>query len=211
MTLLQTVPMPERIAALPKNHAGYPVPWFVAWIDDKPDFRVMDIDRLRDAIHFGKCWICGETLGRNHSYVVGPMCAVNLISAEPPSHTECAEYSAKVCPFLTIPKKTRREGRMPEGGLTSAGVMISRNPGVALVWTTRQKIRPFTPPGGGVLFQLPPALEVSWWAEGREATRAEVEESVRTGLPALYEVEDDPRAHKEIDRRLDLARELFPA
>ena len=28
---------PARIARLPRNQAGYPVPWFVAWFDDVPE------------------------------------------------------------------------------------------------------------------------------------------------------------------------------
>ena len=35
-------PMPSRIAALPVDERGYPVPWFVAWIDGKPEFRCAD-------------------------------------------------------------------------------------------------------------------------------------------------------------------------
>lgn len=212
MTALQTVEMPGRIAKLPRNHAGYPVPWFVEWIDGKPDFRIMDAAKLRLAVKFRLCWICGEKMGRTVSYVVGPMCSINLISAEPPSHTECAVYSARVCPFLINPEKERRERRMPEGVTDAAGIMLARNPGVALVWTTKHDPRIFQPPGGGILFSLPPPIEVSWWAEGRAATRKEVEESVASGLPTLLSLDgDDPRAVAEVRRREDRARELYPA
>jgi hypothetical protein len=34
--------MPESVGRLPVDHRGYPVPWFVAWIDGKPEFRCAD-------------------------------------------------------------------------------------------------------------------------------------------------------------------------
>jgi hypothetical protein len=36
------------------------------------------------------------------SFVVGPMCGINRNSAEPPSHKECAQWSARNCPFLSV-------------------------------------------------------------------------------------------------------------
>lgn len=211
MSLLTEVEMPPRIAKLPRNHAGYPVPFFTPWIDGKPDFRLMDEEKIHLAMHHRLCWICGEGLGRIVSYVAGPMCAVNRISAEPPSHTDCAEYSAKVCPFMTMPKKERREGRMPEEARDPAGVMIARNPGVSMVWTTRKDLQIVRDPNGGILFSLPDPTEVSWWSEGREATREEVEESVKSGLPILLEADpDDRHAKLEIERRLVAAITLFP-
>jgi len=209
---LMTVEMPERIAALPTNHAGYPVPWFVAWVDGKPDFRLMDEEKIHLAIIDRLCWICGDGLGRWQTYAVGPMCAVNRISAEPPSHTECAVYAAQVCPFLITPTKGRREGRLPGETKDAAGFMLKRNPGVVLLWTTRSDPMPFRAPGG-LLFTLPDPVSVLWFSEGRSATRAEVIASIESGLPALLELDgDDPRAKAEVDRRYDeVKRTLLPA
>lgn len=72
------VDMPPRIARLPVNDAGYPVPWFVAWIDGKPDFRVIGPAKLPKAVKEGRCWICGDKItGPTVAFVIGPMCAVN--------------------------------------------------------------------------------------------------------------------------------------
>jgi hypothetical protein len=68
--------LPPRIAKLPVDR-GYPVPWFVAWVDGKPEFRVMDHRRLVRAIKESRCWVCGQKLGAIRAYVLGPMCAVN--------------------------------------------------------------------------------------------------------------------------------------
>lgn len=175
--------MPARIQRLKVDARGYPVPWFVAWIDGKPDFRVIDTPKLPLAYHNRLCWICGEKLGANLAFVVGPMCAVNRTTAEPPSHRDCAEFSAKACPFLTLPKAVRRESNLPEH-VQPAGEMITRNPGVALVYIT-DGYRPFSDGSGGVLFRMNQAKEVLYFAKGRTATRDEIMESINSGLPLL--------------------------
>lgn len=203
--------MPKRIANLPRTEAGYPVPWFVAWIDGKPDFRVMEADKLRAAIRTHVCWICGETMGAYKAFVIGPMCAVNRVSAEPPSHTDCALYAAKACPFLTNPKQKRRENNLPVEGEDPAGIMIKRNPGVALVWVTRS-YELFSDGQGGVLFRIGNPVAVYWLAEGREATREEVMASIDSGLPTLREMaeRDGPEAIIELSQKHHAAIELVP-
>lgn len=181
----QAVRVPDRIAALPRNRAGYPVPYFVATIDGEPDFRVAKTFAAIACIADQRCWICGQRGGRDlAAFTIGPMCAVNRITSEPPAHVECAEYAARTCPFLTRPAMVRRERGLPVGG-TVAGTMIKRNPGVALVWVTHQWT-PF-PATNGLLFELGEPSAVSWWAHGRPATRAEVVTSIDSGLPLLLE------------------------
>lgn len=192
-------PMPERIARLPLDHRGYPVPWFVAWVDGEgnpvspgegtADFRVIAPDRISDAVTFSQCWICGQRTGANVAYVIGPMCAVNRVSSEPPSHRDCAIFAAIACPFLTRPHAKRREAGLPEDALDPAGFALKRNPGVALVWVTRG-VKTFPVPGG-YLFDAGDPTETLWFAEGREAQHApEVEASIASGLPALQEMAD---------------------
>jgi len=42
-----------------------------------------------------RCWLCGQPLGKFMCFVVGPMCAINKTSAEPPSHRDCALYAVQ--------------------------------------------------------------------------------------------------------------------
>jgi hypothetical protein len=202
--------MPDRIAKLPRDEVGRPVPRFVATVDGKPDFRIMDPEHLRRAIRLGVCWTCGETLGGHKHFVIGPMCAVNRVSAEPPSHNDCATYSAQACPFLTNPNKTRREANMPQTA-EPAGVMIARNPGVTLVWGTK-KHTVFGDGGGGILFNIGEPTSVAWYTEGREATRSEVLASIDSGLPILREmaVEEGPRAVGKLDAMVERAMVYLP-
>src|SRR5262245_54991717 len=107
-------PLPSRIAGLPIDpERGYPVPWFVAWHDGKPEFRTADGRKFRQAIRDRLCWVCGQPLGRHLVFVIGPMCTVNRVTVEPPCHLDCAEFSVRACPFLSKPQMTRRENDLP--------------------------------------------------------------------------------------------------
>lgn len=201
------------MAELPRDKVGRPVPWFVAWIDGEPDFRVIGPGRLRDALVQNRCWLCGQRLGPNAAFVVGPMCIVTKTTAEPGSHQSCATFAAKACPFLTTPTMTRREARMPEDTRKPAGVMIGRNPGVAVVWVSR-RWHTWRPDTGGILIDLGDPVAVHWYARGRTATRAEARQSIDTGLPILRAgAENDPdpdTALAELARMTEAALRHLP-
>src|SRR5713226_4149106 len=183
-------PVPDRMKHLPLDERGNPVPWFVAWVDGKPEFRAMDGQKFKRAIREKRCWVCGLTLGVYKTFVAGPMCGINRTSSEPPSHLECARWSARNCPFLSNPQMVRREDEFTVkcGGEDSvAGVGLTRNPGVTMLWTTRT-YEVFPDPrqkGSGYLLTMGEPESVEWYRCGKPATRAEVVESVESGLPAL--------------------------
>lgn len=194
--------MPDRIRRLPVSPAGWPIPFFAC--KDPLDFRVVQPGAWATCHNQKRCWVCGEPLGRTFAFTIGPMCAINRTTSEPPSHRECAEWSAQVCPFLTRPKMKRNEKDLPEDR-SSPGFALRRNPGVALVWVTRG-YEPFRVPGGGVLIEIGEPLELLWFAEGRPATRAEVQASIESGLPALQELcEAETTERERIAARQDLA------
>src|SRR5262249_13298897 len=162
--------------------------WFIAWINGEPDFRVSDTEKLDRALRFDLCWLCGEATGRFRAFVIGPMCVVNRVTAEPPCHLDCAEYAVKACPLLTKPKMRGNEkglAEMRDAKVTEqpAGIMLRRNPGVACIWVTNKyRVVPAKPKG--FLFRLIGSpVNVTFWCEGRRATFSEVTESVDTGLP----------------------------
>lgn len=211
-----TIPMPGRIERLPRDHVGRPVPWFVAWIDGKPDFRVVKPGAAGQALARRVCWICGIVFLRqeDRAFVVGPMCGINRVSAEPPAHRDCAVYSALACPFLATPNMVRRDRHMPDGTAPPPGVMIRRNPGVALVWVTRYRAwRERDDGAGGRLFDIGEPREALWFARGRPATRAEVLASITSGLPLLRDMaeRDGPAAVAQLDATYERALEVVPA
>lgn len=204
-------PVPERMRRLPIDARGYPVPAFVEWIDGVPDFRVMRSDFRVECIARSLCWLCGHELRGRRAFVIGPMCAVNRVSSEPPSHRDCAMFAAMACPFLTLPKAQRREANMPAGTVEPGGVMLARNPGVTLVWLTRafSTFRTDT----GWLIRLGDPIECLWYAEGREATRAEIMASIDSGMPILESMaeQDGPGARRELHFQYGRAMLLVPA
>lgn len=209
--MVADLPIPPRMASLPRNKAGYVVPWFVAYFDGEPDFRVVRENGIGEALKYKKCWLCGQHLGANAAFVIGPMCAVNRVSAEPPSHRDCATYAARACPFLSNPKMVRREKHLPDVRVHPAGQTILRNPGVALVWVSRTW-KPFRV-DNGLLFDVGDPIALEWWAHSREATRAEVLASIDSGLPFLAEVakEEGADAEAELAQQLERAMTLVPA
>jgi hypothetical protein len=215
-------PLPKAIAKLHIDERGYPVPWFVQWFladgtatepgVGKPDFRIMDARKLRRARSHNLCWTCGEKLGRIFAFVVGPMCAVNRISAEPPSHVSCAEFAAQACPFLSKPKAVRREANRPPGLEEPAGVMIPRNPGVALVWIT-DRYSTFDDGKGGYLHRMGDPRGLLWFAEGQPATRPQIMASIESGLPILHEAaeRDGPEGVAALEQQIARALKLVPS
>jgi hypothetical protein len=204
--------LPQRMVKLPKDKHGRPIPWFVAVIDGVPDFRVIRSGGIQDALRFKLCFLCGETLGSWAAFVLGPMCAVNRTAPEPPSHRDCAQYAARACPFLANPKMNRRPNNLPEDHVDPAGISIPRNPGVALVWVTRNW-SVFRDPKGLPLFDIGRPEQTYWYAEGRDATRDEVLTSISTGLPTLREMAEKQGrvAVLQLDAQAEAARKLVPA
>jgi hypothetical protein len=203
--------LPKFMQHLPVDERGYPVPWFVRWIHGRPEFRAMDQKKFVKAVNENLCWTCGSPLFGEKIFVIGPMCAINRISSEPPSHRECAIFAARGCPFLSKPHMVRRENDMPAEKLPPAGIGIMRNPGVTLLWYTRRH-KVFEVPNG-VLFRIGRPFRTEWYREGRAATRDEVMESITSGLPALREadrVQGIPDSDGEIDRRLSETMRLLP-
>jgi hypothetical protein len=203
--------MPDRIAALkicPQRRV--PIPWFVAYLEDgTPEFRLADhVKRVR-AIKENLCWVCGQKLGRFLTFVAGPMCGINRTTAEPACHLDCARWSARNCPFLSKPQMVRRENDLPADMESGPGFPILRNPGVSMLWTTRS-LAIFRDGRGGWLIEMGPAETVEWFALGKPATRAQVAESIRTGLPALEDLarqqegalEELARRRRDFDRYL---------
>jgi hypothetical protein len=196
------IEIPDRMRHLKISDEGYPVPWFVPWVDGKPEFRGMDGEKFGIAVRHKRCWLCGEPLGKHMTFVIGPMCGITRTTAEPPCHHSCAEYAVKACPFLTQPRMRRNEKDMPEGG-TVAGIMIKRNPGVVLMWTTTS-YKIFK--SGGILFKVGDPEKIEFCSNGRTAERQEILESIESGIPILMkEAEKDGQdgiaeLHKHLER-----------
>ena len=63
---------------------------------------------------------------------------------------------------------------------------------------------------GGILINIGPPSAWEWWSCGRAAKRAEVEESVATGLPILINGCRSEKELNEVQRRAEEAEKFFP-
>jgi hypothetical protein len=191
------------------------VPWFVSKLDDGTyDFRAFDWIKMQRAVKQKLCWLCGQSVGRRMAFTVGSMCVVNRVTSEPPSHRDCAEYAVKACPFLSQPRMRRNTVDLPEGAEAPAGEHLDRNPGAVAIYIT-QSYRQFRPDPrkAGLLFQLGDPIDIAFYREGRPATRAEVLESIDSGMPVLRKmaVSEGEAANKALDSLYQRALQLLPA
>jgi hypothetical protein len=67
------------------------------------------------------------------------------------------------------------------------GIALKRNPGVSMLWTTKD-YSVFDDQRGGRLLHMGEPETVEWYAEGRLATREQVMASIDGGFPALAEM-----------------------
>jgi hypothetical protein len=102
-----TPTIPDRIARLPKDRRGYPIPWNVLRADDgTPFFTINDDSRAWRALREQLCPICGERLGRWKWFVGGPRSAFHEHGwyIDLPGHHDCITFALATCPYLSMPK-----------------------------------------------------------------------------------------------------------
>jgi hypothetical protein len=181
---------------LPLDPRGYPIPWFVATLENgTQDIRIADSKKRVLAVNQNICWVCGETLGIYKAFPIGPMYAVNRTTSEPPCHLDCAIFSATNCPFLTRPRMKRNPRELPAETNEPAGIFLTRNPGAVCVWVTKS-FKPFKVGPTDWLIKMDEPTQVIWYTEGKLATRQQVVDSIDSGLPAIMDIalEEGPEA-----------------
>lgn len=144
--MMPNITLPKRIADLPRDERGYPVPFFVQWFDEKgqptkygvgkPDLRIADARKSIECLKQRVCWVCGQPLGSWTAFVGGPRSCENRVFADGPMHVDCAEFSAQYCPHLATPNARRREDERMEKTETLPG-HISEHPVKVGVFVSR--------------------------------------------------------------------------
>ena len=200
-------PLPRRWQSLPIDERGYPVPFFVAYRDGKPDHRVADPQKKFQCVAKNLCWLCGQRLGGYLAFVIGPMCTITRATSEPAQHYECSNYAVRSCPHLTRPEAQRREAGL-EHSVSPGGIMLRQNPGVMAIWVSRM----YAPHREKGLFRLYGPIRVEWWKEGRRATHQEVMSAFEASCPILreYAEKDGMEAVYEYERMLSIAKRYIP-
>lgn len=123
----QSVPMPDGIAARPRDARGFPIT-FVTLIgpDGRPDFTTIDAEKIYRCCTESLCGMCGlgwphptETRPDDHlaAFIGGPLSIENQNFLDPPMHVQCAEYAMKVCPHIAIDTSRYSKPKGDEEGI----------------------------------------------------------------------------------------------
>lgn len=92
------VETPIFLAHLPV-FAGMPVAYIVHWENGKPDFRIVDRQKQIECYEKKLCAICGRRMFE-FWFIGGSQSMDSGQFTDGPMHLPCAQFSAKVCPFL---------------------------------------------------------------------------------------------------------------
>lgn len=150
MRTAKNLPIPERMKRFPLWN-GFPV-HFTVFRDKQgvPDFQVMYETRRIECFRKNWCHLCGRNLAPGPYHFIGSEKCIRLRAfIDGPMHIECAEYAAKVCPFLSSPSyhgqiqwieddgsvtKEYRDTRPNRMALAAASrYVVARNPGESRV------------------------------------------------------------------------------
>jgi hypothetical protein len=159
---LETVPMPEAIAKLPRTANGYPQPFMT--MDD--DIRVISpLKQIRCAVD-NLCGICGQKLGYWKAFVGGPVSITNRFSVDPPFHEECARYALQVCPYIVRP--TAKRAKEYNVTVTDDPIQILIKPERFGMAITRSFNFGRVPARETLGFSYTKPVKITWWCDGKE-------------------------------------------
>lgn len=191
----QSVPVPVRMALLPRDPRGYPI--FAMALRDasgRAHFTVND-ERLRvRLISQDRCSICAGRLMRGRWFIGGEQSAFHPQGAyvDPPTHGECARYALQVCPYLAAPTYASLiHGRTvddPAVALVDVTAIVSPSTAdevrpklFVAVLARGQRVRETE--AGLVLVPTRPYITVEYWRHGQKLSRAAGEAICRESEP----------------------------
>jgi hypothetical protein len=142
MKRVDEVPVPKEMQHLKLDHRGYPIPFFVAMKDGKPDFRLLDAQKQKRCVDNHWCAVCGKKLPKDYFYFIsGPIGMKNRVSSDPAMHRACAEYSLAVCPHLYLQKAERRDSDLTLSQLQQQLVEIEKPKEMFLIKASKYKMK----------------------------------------------------------------------
>ena len=168
------ITLPPRIAALPKDKRGYPVPYIVyVYEDGRPEFAVNDIEITRKAIKENRCHVCGQENDPEPWFVGGPgsvfLNGDRAVFRDGAMHQECMTFALEVCPHLLgqlkkpvalepIVERLESEGK--------AAVDPTVIPGVPPIFVAVQAWRVEIDWSGPYHFVFKPFRKTQYWQNG---------------------------------------------
>ena len=118
---MKGIPIPDFLSHLP-THNGMPIPATVFVAENGvPDFRVTDHRKWHKIVMNRLCGICGEPLGKVVAFIGGEKSMESRFFFDMAMHEQCAEFSARVCPFIALGKSYSMRD-MPKGATEIASI-----------------------------------------------------------------------------------------
>lgn len=183
------ISIPRRMARLPRDARGYPIPVIVLRDrQGKPHFAINDHKTIRRIVQENRCHICGQYLtghpARPHSeprmwFVGGIRSAYHPDGAynDGPLHHECMRYAMQVCPYLALRSWTgeiKDKSLRPDPQVRRLMVettMIPDRPEVFVcVCVSTYTYKMLTSGWYGFNIKHQPYLETEYWRHGQQVT-----------------------------------------
>jgi hypothetical protein len=149
------IEIPKFLSHL-KTYGGYPVPFVQIWIDGKPDFRVIDPEKVRQCVNKKLCAICGVKLGEFCFFIGSDLCKANHLFTDPAMHGPCAEFATRSCAFLSGKKPEYSNRPVAESVVRVEEMAASTRPKNMYVFTTRTKKFKFVKVEDSLMIQAGP-------------------------------------------------------
>lgn len=185
-----TVPIPRRMARLPRDRHGRVVPFFALDPQGHPDPWVTRVRVARVAYAGRLCFTCGNPLGACGTFVLEAPAVVRKQSPEPPSHRTCAEYGVTGWMSVNHPAMHRQGVEEPDPLPDPKEQVATPGPGLVALYDTEE----WSQQGDRDMYGFMDPVGVTWWREGRRATYTEALDALVSGMEVLSEP-----AAKELD------------
>ena len=183
------IEMPYRIARLPRDRRGYPIPWNVLrGVDDAPLFTVNDQSKHFEAIRRELCPICGDRLGTWKWFVGGIRSAFDPYGGyyDLPGHRDCERFALATCPYLSLPNYLGRidvvdPSKIPEGMVMANITRLPERPEVFIaVASDKMEITGIEETSGTpIVVPKKPHLAYEFWFHGKQIGEAEAMPAMR--------------------------------
>jgi hypothetical protein len=134
----QTIELPSRVAARPRDARGYPVLYTTPVKEGVSDFTDLDHNKVMRCGRENLCGICGDphfVQGQKAVYwfIGGPVSAERThVYHDPPMHEDCARFAMTVCPWMIL-ARYRRDEPQDEAAALDPHTIYARPPYLCLV------------------------------------------------------------------------------
>ena len=172
---------PKRVQKLPE-HQGLKIPYSVA-IDEggKPNYNLTDAEKYITCIRENKCFICGQTLGKHKAFMLPPLAVLRLQHNIPPSHRDCAIWSAETLPSTLNNKPmllSANDQKQPEQ--KTGLIMIAVTTKAIYTATNNSPEWSFTNKESEILIN-----EAHWYLDGKQVNYDEVQSHLNKALGVI--------------------------